>query len=38
MKAINELIGKKVKIQKDFEFLRILAALKNLNVHRINFG
>lgn len=30
---MKELIGKKVKIQKDFEFLRILTALKNLNVH-----
>lgn len=32
MKAINELIGKKVKIQKDFDFTRILAALQNLNI------
>ena len=32
MKAINELIGKKVKIQKDYDFTRILAALQNLNI------
>jgi hypothetical protein len=29
---MKELIGKKVKIQKDFEFTRILAALQNLNI------
>ena len=32
MTVAKELIGKKVKIQKDFDFTEILASLQNLNI------